>query len=659
MNRFLIGATYYPELWPSENHARDFDRMQAAGFNVVRLGEGAWWYWEPSEGKYQFELFDRVIDLCRERDIKVVMGTPTYTGPAWIAKKYPEVLRWNFERQPLAHGSRQNFNHTSPKFLDLSKRITTALAEHYAKEDQIIAWQLDNEINNSSDASYAESDTIAFRAWLRERYHTLDAINEAWGTRFWSQVYGGWDEIDLPAPTGQGQNPHRLLDQSRFISDSVIKFVRAQAEILKRANPRWQVTHNSIFANVNPRHLSAELDFYSLDHYPLFWKHWSEFSQKPIEARSYSFPFSIMEQQAGPGGQMAYLLRTPEPGEMRLWTYESLAHGADKILYFTWRTAAFGTEQHWHGLIDQDNKDNRRLAEAKLTAKEIATLPDEFFDAKPVKVAAVLRDFDVDVNEKRINTYTHDGRWSYGRWAASLVKRHVPTDFVWSDQDFDGYQLLIAGHLKIVDDALVAKLTRFVENGGTLVLGAQSGLHDRRLHITQRTPPGLLASLAGVEVEDWTSLEKEQTRRAVFVDGPSVDAMAFAERLKPMGACVLARWDGNGLLAGGAAATMNSMVDGKVIYLGGYFDQDATDAIVEWFCELEEVESAVDASDSVECVVRDAGGTRYLTLLNHSAEETTVARLPDDATALIGDAPRNEVLRLGPYGVALLKTSAR
>jgi beta-galactosidase len=653
-NRFLIGATYYPEHWPAENHARDLDRVASAGFNVVRLGEGAWWYWEPREREYQFDLFDRVIDLCREREIKVVMGTPTYTGPAWISSKYPEVLRKNFERQPLAHGSRQNFNHTSPKFRDLSRRITSALANHYANENQIVAWQLDNEINNGNDASYAESDTVAFRAWLRERYGTLDALNDSWGTRFWSQIYDDWEQIDLPAPTAQGQNPHRLLDQSRFISDSVIAFVREQAEILRAANPRWQVTHNSIFGNVNPRHLAAELDFYSLDHYPLFWKHWWEFAQKPMEARSYSFPFSIMEQQSGPGGQMSYLLRTPEPGEQRLWTYQSIAHGADKLLYFTWRTCPFGTEQHWHGLIDQDNKDTRRLREAAETAKEIATLPDEFFDAKPVKVAAVLRDFDIDVNEKRINTYTGDGRWAFGRWAAALLKRHVPTDFVWTDEDFDGYQLLVAGHVKIVDEALVTKLTRFVGKGGTLVLGAQSGLHDRRLHIVQRTPPGPLAELAGVEVADWTVLEKSLTRKFAIEDGPAIGAFALAERLRPTTSTLVASWSHGSLYRGSSAVTALAHGAGQVIYIGAYTDLAATEELTKLVMHAAKIAPAIDASENIEYVSRRGASHDFIVILNHGPGAASLREIPDEATSVLGPAPVGNTLDLEEFGVAIL-----
>ena len=654
-NRFLFGATYYPEHWPAENHARDLARIAAAGFNVVRLGEGAWWYWEPREGEYQFELFDRVIDLCRERGIRVVMGTPTYTGPAWIAKNYPEVLRVNFERVVMAHGSRQNHCHTSPKFRDLSRRITTALAEHYKGESQIVAWQLDNEINNGVDASYAASDSIAFRAWLKEKYRTLDALNDAWGARFWSQIYSDWEQVDLPAPTSQWQNPHRLLDHSRFVSASAIAFLREQADILRATNPSWEITHNGLFGNINGPDLAQELDFYSHDHYPLFWKHWSEFSQKLIEARSLTFPFAIMEQQSGPGGQMAYLQRTPEPGEMRLWTYQSIAHGADKLLYFTWRTCPFGSEQHWHGLIDADGKDTRRLAEAAETATEIAALPQTFFDAPPAKVAAVLRDYDNDVNEKRINTYIDGGRWAFGRWAASLAKRHVPTDFLWHGDALDGYALVVACHAKITDDAIVAKLTDFAERGGTVILGAQSGLHDRHLHMEQRTPPGLLADLAGLEVAEWSTLAKDHTRSMTFSDGRAVEAIAFVEALRPTNAIAIAHWKKDDrLLQGRPAVTMRRLGKGNVIYIGAYLGDAATAAVLDWLINTAIVRPAVAASDTVECLVRESS-ERFTVLLNHSEMPQRISALPSGSVALLGPLPMGTTVELSAFGVSITR----
>jgi beta-galactosidase len=655
-NRFQIGVTYYPEHWPAENHARDLDRIKAAGFNVVRLGEGAWWYWEPREGEYQFELFDHVIDLCRERDIKVIMGTPTYCGPAWIATNYPDVLRANIDRVPMAHGSRRNYNYTSPKYLELSDRICTALATHYASEKQIAAWQLDNEFNCHMDVSYATSDTIAFRAWLREKYKSIDALNDAWGTRFWSQVYDAWDQLDLPHPTATYHNPTQLLDESRFISDCVVAFAERQAKILRDANPSWQITHNGLFPNVNGPDLCKTLDFFSHDHYPLFWKHWSDFSQKLIEARSLTFPFAIMEQQAGPGGQMSYLQRTPEPGELRLWTYQSVAHGADKVLYFTWRTCPFGSEQHWHGLIDADGADSRRLQEAADTARELVTLPDDFLDAAPVKHVAILRDFDVEVNERRINTYTHDGRWGHGRWAAAFVKAHVPTDFVWPDDDFEGYPLLIAGHLKVVDAALVSKLTRFVEQGGTLVLGAQSGLHDRNLHIHQQVPPGPLAELAGVEVEDWTTLEKGQTRRlTINRTEVTIDAFAFAERLRLTTATSShGRWLADGLLRGSDAITGRRVGKGFVYYIGAYLESAATKTVARSLL-LTGDESMMSENDQIECVVRESATHRYVLLLNHSAEPQRANGLTPDSIDLLSKVTVIDgSVELPAYGVACL-----
>lgn len=665
-NRFLIGATYYPEHWlvkgsPSrgENHARDLDRMAAAGFNVVRLGEGAWWYWEPREGEYRFELFDRVIALCRERDIKVIMGTPTYTGPAWIMQKYPEVLRVNFDRVVMKHGSRQNYCHTSPMFRELSRRITTALANHYANEKQVIAWQLDNEINNGVDASYTEADAVAFRAWLRAKYKTLDALNDAWGTRFWSQVYDDWEQIDLPAPMSQWPNPTRLLDHSRFVSDSAIAFLDEQRAILKKANPDWRVTHNGLFGNIDPPAFGKILDFYSHDHYPLFWKTWPEFAGKLVESRSVSFPFAIMEQQSGPGGQMGYLLRTPEPGEMRLWTYQSIAHGADKLLYFTWRTCPFGSEQHWHGILDQDGKDNRRLREAAETARELAMLPEEFFDARPVKCVGVLRDYDVDVNEKRINTYTHDGRWGYGRWAAAFMRRHVPVDYVWPGDSFDEYAVIVVGHQKVMDEALAAKLKQFAEAGGTVIIGAQSGLHDRNLHIVQQTPPGLLADLAGAEVEDWTSLEKGRTRSIALERGPALSAIAFVETLRATTAIVMGRWNNAGFVSGKPAVTRNPFGQGAVIYLGAYLDLPGTQAFVDSMLDakefIPEFDRTVEASEAVECVARDAGGTTYLCLLNHSAEPQAVNGLEAGAVSVLGPKVAGRRISLDPYGVAIVK----
>ena len=658
-NTFYYGVCYYPEHWDPKRHESDIARMAKAGFNLIRLGESAWSYWEPEEGKFQFDMFDRVIDLCKHHRLKVIMGTPTYCAPAWVMRKYPEVLRWNFERNPMSHGSRRNLTYSSPKYLELSDRICTALANHYKNEKQIIAWQLDNEFNCHMDVSYAPVDTMAFQQWLKRKYRTLDRLNDAWGTRFWSQTYDDWDQIDLPHPTSAPANPHQKLDESRFVSDMVMNFARRQAEILRGASRHWLITHNGVFGNVNPPDLARELDFFSHDQYPLFYGDWPGAAFRLIEARTLSFPYAILEQQAGPGGQVSYLLKTPRSGQLRLWAWQSIAHGAKLLSYFRWRSCPYGAEQHWHGLLDHDDRDSTRLAEAKQVGEEIRALPNDFYDAEPVRQFAVMRDFDNEVNENRVNTYNKSGAWEQGTWIAELSRKHFAVDMVWPASDLRGYKVLVAPHLRIIDRAMVRAYTDFVRRGGTLVLGAQSGLKDRNLHIIEQTPPGLLRALAGVEVEQWSTLSDDEQRDLRFLDerdGPAVPVTTFVERLRPRSAKPLARWTNQDpLLNGAPAITVNRVGKGQVIYIGGYLRATAIGMILDRLTRDLKLRPLLDAPNSVEVIARDGKSRRYFAVLNHSDAPQPISGLPSKCTeSLTRQRTDTDPRILPPYGVAIL-----
>ena len=374
-----------------------------------------------------------------------------------------------------------------------------------------------------------------------------------------------------------------------------------------------------------------------------------------MQTRSLCFPYGVMEQQAGPGGQMDYLLRTPRPGQIRVFAHQSFAHGAKILSYFCWRTCPFGTEQHWHGLLDYDGKDNRRIAEAKLVGEEIRRIPADFWDTPPVKRVAILRDYDNETNERRINTYIKNS-WDPGHWMNAFFTRHVPIDQVWPGSDFSGYKVLIAPHLKIVDQPMLASYQKFVEAGGTLVLMAQSGTKNRHLHMVQQTAPGLLRKLAGVEVAEWTTLKDSESRTAVMENGRTLTLTKFVETLKLRGAKPLAMWHtDDSLLQDGIAMTVNAVGRGRVVYVGGYFNDDTAGLLADWLMQETGIVSSAETSGEVEILDRQSDGPRYLYLLNHSPEPQFVEKIPLGQDLITQKRIEDGAIKLKPYGVALIK----
>jgi beta-galactosidase len=267
----------------------------------------------------------------------------------------------------------------------------------------------------------------------------------------------------------------------------------------------------------------------------------------------------------------------------------------------------------------------------------------------------VIRDFDSETNERRINTYTKGGQHEHAYWTGALARRHVPCDYVWSNGDFAGYALLVAPHLKIVTPALAKKLTDYVHAGGTLVLGAQSGLKDINCHIVEATPPGLLAKLAGVEIEDWSTLAEGETRSARLIQGKEISMKVFVERLRPTTATPIAHWiGGDGILGQAPAVTWNEVGKGKVFYFGGYCAGDSIGTLVDSFRQLIGLHPAVGASENVEAVVRTAT-KNYVVLLNHTAGPERVSGLGRGKNLITGEAVVDGEILLGSFGVAVVE----
>jgi beta-galactosidase len=331
---FRFGVCYYPEQWPESLWEQDAERMQECGVNTVRMGEFGWALMERREGHYDFGLFDRAIATMARHGIKTIFGTPTATPPKWLTHKYPEVLNVLADGQLVNDQSRRQYSYNSPVYRRFCREIVEALAQHYRDNTNIIGWQIDNEINNEDPEDFSDNARTAFRAWLKKKYGTLDELNVRWGTVVWSQIYSDWDQIDLPFPTPAFHNPALMLDSRRFTSDSATDFLNEQVKIIHRYRPNDFLTHNGVFKNINYYDFTRNLDLYAYDNYPTFDDSPRFLTGTRLaQVRSFTGRFMIMEQLTGPAGQ-TYLLRSPRPGETRLWAMQAVAYGADGLLHF-------------------------------------------------------------------------------------------------------------------------------------------------------------------------------------------------------------------------------------------------------------------------------------------------------------------------------------
>jgi beta-galactosidase len=501
------------------------------------------------------------------------------------------------------------------------------MAEHYKNNPNVIGWQIDNELNNENPECYSDSCRVAFRGWLKQKYENLNALNDRWGTVFWSQLYNDWNQIDLPFPTTSLHNPSLMLDYKRFISDSVTSYMEDQVNIIRRYRPNDFITQNGAFKNINFYKHDRSLDLQSLASYPLF----SDNPQYGTGAsltlnRGFTGSMMIMEQQTGPAGQ-TYMLRSPRPGEMRLWTFQSIAHGADGIIHFRWRTARRGIEEYWSGVLDQDDVPRARFQDFKREGAEINKIKDEILDSKLVSDVAVIKDYDDEwvYDHQFFTSELHVGWvYSYLFQAASELKYNI--DFVGPQADFGKYKIIFAPYMILMDEELAGKLKLFVEHGGTLIMSAHSAVKDRDNTMTEMTVPNRLTDLLGIEVETYhcyqpPSADKNGVR---FADGPVLPIDVWADLLAAKKARVIATWDRD-YMKGTPAATENKVGQGKAVYYGSFFNTDSARYLLKRYADEQNLKPLFPGfPKEIEVTRRTKGQTDYYFILNHANESVTL-----------------------------------
>lgn len=634
-----LGVCYYPEHWDSSLWAEDLDRMLAAGLRTVRVAEFAWSLIEPREGEFTFDFFDGFLNLALEKGMQVIFCTPTATPPAWLTEKYPEVLNADMEGNLIRHGSRRHYNYNSPVYQRLCRNIVEKSASHYGKHPAIVGWQLDNEFNCERDTFYSESDTEAFREFLQEKYGTLEELNRAWGTVFWNQTYTEWREVFVPRKTNtNSNNPHQMLDYYRFISDSVCRFAKMQADIIRRfAKEGDFITHNGMFANIDYQRLEREsLDVLMYDSYPDFGYELDTYRAEDIlkdrkwsrnlsEVRAVSPNFGIMEQQSGANGWNTRMeAPTPRPGQITLWTMQSIAHGADFVSYFRWRTALFGTEMYWHGILDYSGRENRRLREVAEISKKLAAM-QELAGSRYAARVGIVKDYD-NIWDSQLDRW--HGRVEHVSQAGlftAMQLLHVPFDYVYleshtTQESLQQYEVLFYPHGVILSRERMALLEEYAASGGKLVMGCRTGYKDTDGHCVTEYLPGLAARVTGTDVQEYSLVAPDEGRIMADWGGTQVEAAVFNDLLAPVGenAKVLAKYTSS-YYSGTPALICNRFGKGEAYYFGGAFALDTARVFLEKLGVAEPYGDVISLPESCELAVRRGEENTYLFVLNYLA----------------------------------------
>lgn len=623
-----FGADHNPDQWPEETSAEDVALMKEAGVTVVTLPVFSWAHIQPREDVWDLDWLDRVMDLMSDAGIDVDMATSTASPPAWLTTKHPEILPVTRTGETLWPGGRQHWRPTSPVFRHYALELTRALAERYRDHPALVAWHVSNELGCHNAYDYSDDAARAFRVWLQERYANLDALNDAWGTMFWSQRYDEWDEILPPRLAASEPNPTQLLDFRRFSSDALRDYLRAESAVLREITPGVPITTNFMVMGgtraMDYPSWTGDVDFVSNDHY-------LDPAPGGVDELAFSASFTSAMAQGKPWWLMEHStsavnwrpVNPPKaPGELMRDALTHLGHGADAICYFQWRASRAGAEKYHAAMLPHAGADSRvfrdvvALGRALEAAGEMAGS-----EALPARVA-VLLDYESwwSLDEDFLPSTGLDYRGRALAWYRALVSRGVRVDVVSTRNDLSRYDLLVAPLLHVVPTALAERLERAVRGGTHLVTTYFSGTVDENDHVVLGGYPGALCDLLGVHVEEMApllagvenALQPSGTGRTwseeIVVDADEVD--------------VLRRWVGTRTIPDGAAAvTRRRLGEGSATYVATALDGGDLEALASELLELADVASELPAelAGQVIAAVRRGPEADYWTLTNRGA----------------------------------------
>ncbi|MBT2499067.1 beta-galactosidase [Agromyces sp. ISL-38] len=657
------GADYNPEQWPEELWPDDVARMREAGVTMVSLGIFSWSRIQPREGEFDFDWLDRVIGLLHEGGIAVDLATATASPPPWASATYPELLPQDENGAVYWPGSRQQFAPSSPVYRRLASELVTAIAERYAQHPAVVMWHVNNEYGCHVQLDYSDAARDAFRGWLERRYVTIDRLNEAWGTNFWSQRYGSFAEVFPPRKAPYSHNPGQMLDFRRFTSDMLLECYLMEREIIRAAGATQPITTNFMgaFKPANYAQWAQHMDVVSDDCYPdpndpeSFRA--AAFQRDLIRSMKPEVPWLLMEQATNALNWRP--TNAPKaPGQMAALSAQAIGRGADGILFFQWRQSRAGAEKFHSAMLPYAGTRTRTWREVTALGEQLAALPELPAGARDARVALVF-DWEnwwaVEASDHPMNELDYVA--VVQRWYRALHRRHVQVDIVPPERVDGQYALAIAPLLYLLRDDGAAALTTFVEGGGHLLAGPFTDVVDEFDRFRDGGFLTQLGALCGIRLDDFGALVapgaagpgEREARFAGDALGESVGTLVAEEiELEPTDAAIEASFT-SGRLAGHPALTVRRTAGGSARYLATVPDEAGTLAVVDHVLADAGVAPVVAGlPEHVEAARRG----ELLTLVNHGDGDGEVEIAVAGIDALTGSPV--ERVALGRFDWAMV-----
>ncbi|MDD7739189.1 MAG: beta-galactosidase [Lachnospiraceae bacterium] len=660
--RILYGGDYNPNQWPEEIWKEDMRIFKDARINSATINVFSWAKIQPSEETYDFSELDKIIDMLSRENYDIVLATSTGALPAWMAKRYPEVERTDYEGRKHKFGQRHNACPNSLVYQKYSAALAAKLAERYGSNEHVACWHVNNEYGGRC---YCENCEKAFRVWLRKKYHTLDALNAAWNMEFWGHLIGDWDEIVLPNALGEGIGEHKTafaglsIDYLRFNSDSILENFKAERDAIRRFDPDTPITTNLMgtYKELDYFKWAKEMDIVSWDNYPAYNTPWSYNAMCHDLMRGLKDqPFMLMEQTPSQQNWQKYN-SLKRPGQMRAQSYQTMAHGADTIQFFQLRRSVGGCEK-FHGAVigHVGNENTRVFREVQQLGKELESFGSETLGAVNPAQVGVIFDWDNYWALEYISGPTEDLKYvdQIHQYYRYFYNKNIPVHMIPVDADFGRYKVIVAPVLYMVKEGMKETLEKFVKEGGILITTYMSGIVDQSDNVHLGGYPGPLRDLAGVWVEEVDALAPEQFNGVVFADGTIHTCGVLCDLMHLEGAEQLGVYESD-FYAGMPAVTRNQFGEGSVYYIGTNLHEDGIEEVLNQAIGQSGVQPLVSTPTALEVCCRETENDRYYFVMNFQDQEQ---KLPEEfagKTDLITGETADQDTVLKKYDVKIMK----